>query len=344
MLNKNQSLVIHFDAQIDQTNGKMGHSVLRYSENPVACVIDRNHGGHRTRELLNFGPDVPIVSSVAEALPYAPEALLLGMAPGGGLLPEHMFDEMDQAITAGLSIVNGLHQHLGPRYPTLVPGQWVWDIRQEPQGLGIATAAAADLPNRRLLLVGTDMAIGKMTAGLEIWRAAKEAGCRVSFVATGQIGMVVTGHGIPLDAIRVDYACGAVEQEVMAVKASDLVIVEGQGSLAHPGSTSTLPLMRGACPTHLILCHRAGMTTLDTVRTNSIRVPPLLDLIRLYEDLAAACGSLPAAKTVGISLNTAHMSEEAAARAVEETKAQTGLLVTDPIRYGPKPLFDAVMA
>ena len=79
MLNKNQSLVIHFDAQIDQTNGKMGHSVLRYSENPVACVIDRNHGGHRTRELLNFGPDVPIVSSVAEALPYAPEALLLGM-------------------------------------------------------------------------------------------------------------------------------------------------------------------------------------------------------------------------------------------------------------------------
>ena len=76
MLNKNQSLVIHFDAQIDQTNGKMGHSVLRYSENPVACVIERNHGGHRTRELLNFGPDVPIVSSVAEALPYAPEALL----------------------------------------------------------------------------------------------------------------------------------------------------------------------------------------------------------------------------------------------------------------------------
>ena len=166
-------------------------------------------------------------------------------------------------------------------------GQWIWDIRQEPPGLGIAAAAAAGLSNRRLLLVGTDMAIGKMTAGLEIWHAARQAGIAAEFVAPGQIGIVITGHGIPLDAIRVDYACGAVEKEVLAVKDADLVIVEGQGSLAHPGSTSTLPLIRGACPTHLILCHRAGMTTLDTVRANSIRVPPLLDLIHLYETLAS---------------------------------------------------------
>ena len=344
MLKKHQPLVIHFDAQIDQVNGKMGHSVLRYSENPVACVIDRNHGGRRTRDLLNFGPDVPVVSNVAEALPYGPEVLLLGMAPGGGLLPEHMFDEMDQTIAGGLSIVNGLHHHLGPRYPNLAPGQWIWDIRQEPQGLGIAAAAAAGLSNRRLLLVGTDMAIGKMTAGLEIWHAARQTGVAAAFVATGQIGIVITGHGIPLDAIRVDYACGAVEKEVLAVKDADLVIVEGQGSLAHPGSTSTLPLIRGACPTHLILCHRAGMTTLDTVRANSIRVPPLLDLIHLYEKLASACGSLPAAKTVAISVNTARLDETAAERALEEIRAETGMLVTDPIRYGAKALLDAVMA
>ena len=344
MLKKHQPLVIHFDAQIDQVNGKMGHSVLRYSENPVACVIDRNHGGRRTRDLLNFGPDVPVVSNVAEALPYGPEVLLLGMAPGGGLLPEHMFDEMDQTIAGGLSIVNGLHHHLGPRYPNLDPGQWIWDIRQEPPGLGIAAAAAAGLSNRRLLLVGTDMAIGKMTAGLEIWHAARQAGIAAEFVATGQIGIVITGHGIPLDAIRVDYACGAVEKEVLAVKDADLVIVEGQGSLAHPGSTSTLPLIRGACPTHLILCHRAGMTTLDTVRANSIRVPPLLDLIHLYEKLASACGSLPVAKTVAISVNTARLDETAAERALEEIRAETGMLVTDPIRYGAKALLDAVMA
>ena len=104
MLNKNQSLVIHFDAQIDQTNGKMGHSVLRYSENPVACVIDRNHGGHRTRELLNFGPDVPIVSSVAEALPTRLRHCFLVWRLAGGSCPSICLMRWIKRLPVGLAL------------------------------------------------------------------------------------------------------------------------------------------------------------------------------------------------------------------------------------------------
>ena len=81
MLRKEQKLVIHFYEQIDKLNGKMGHGILRYSENPIACVIDFNQGGKTTRDLFEFGPDVPVVSNVEQALGYGGEVLVLGMAP-----------------------------------------------------------------------------------------------------------------------------------------------------------------------------------------------------------------------------------------------------------------------
>ena len=59
--------------------------------------------------------------------------------------------------------------------------------------------------------------------------------------ATGQVGITVTGKGIPLDAYKLDHACGAVEAAVIEQKDKDVVIVEGQGSIMHPGSSATLP-------------------------------------------------------------------------------------------------------
>ena len=67
------------------------------------------------------------------------------------------------------------------------------------------------LNNKRVLLVGTDMAIGKMTAGLEIHRWLRAHRQDAVFLATGQIGITITGRGIPLDAFKLDHACGAVE-------------------------------------------------------------------------------------------------------------------------------------
>ena len=84
MLKPDQKLAIHFFEQIDKLNGKMGHAVLRYSRNPVACAVDFNHKGSTTRDLLDFGPDVPVLGSVAEAADAGGEVVVLGMAPSGG--------------------------------------------------------------------------------------------------------------------------------------------------------------------------------------------------------------------------------------------------------------------
>ena len=189
-------------------------------------------------------------------------------------------------------------------------------------------------------MIGTDMAVGKMTAGLEILRAAREANMRAEFVATGQIGITVTGRGVPLDAVRVDFAANAVEREVIACAEAELVIVEGQGALIHPGSTANLPLLRGSCPTHLILCHRAGQSTLQ--RLPEIVIPPLGAYCKLYEDLAEACGTFPRPRTAAVALNTGHLDDDAARSACEAIEAELGVPCADPLRGGASRLLMAL--
>jgi uncharacterized NAD-dependent epimerase/dehydratase family protein len=101
--------------------------------------------------------------------------------------------------------------------------------------------------------------------------------------------------------------------------------------------------MRGSCPTHLVLCHRAGMTHLDTVG-EPVTVPPLNDIIALYEDIASACGTFTRPVTVGIAVNTAHLDAEAAARATAAIQDETGRLAVDPVRDGAKELVNALMS
>jgi uncharacterized NAD-dependent epimerase/dehydratase family protein len=277
-----------------------------------------------------------------------PEVFVLGIAPSGGLIPSDWWTVIDRAVGEGLSIVNGLHDLVGPRYPELArePGtrQYVWDVRTEPVGLTNGTGAAADLTCSRLLMIGADMALGKMTAGLEITKAARARSIKTGFVATGQIGITITGAGIPLDAIRVDFASGAVQREVErhAQEGAELIVIEGQGSLLHPGSTSNLPLLRGSCPTHLVLCIIAGQTHL--VQVPRIQIPPLEDLIRLYEDLAEACGQFPRPKTIGVCINTSHLSADEAVTYCESLERKLRLPCVDPIRDGTDRLIDAFLA
>lgn len=335
-------VALFMEGAFEDRTGKLGLGVLRYSENPIVCMIDQVHAGEESRDLTGIDRDCPIVSSVDRAKELGADVLVLGIAPPGGLVPASWWPALDRAVALGMSLVNGLHDKLGGRYTDLSPNQFVWDVRTEAAGLGVGTGAARLLDARRVLLVGTDMSVGKMTAGLEIARSAKTAGVDNGFVATGQTGIIITGAGVPLDAIRLDYASGAIEQEVCKYAQEKLIIVEGQGSLLHPGSSATLPLMRGSCPTHLVLCHRAGMETLP--RVPWVRVPPLADVARLFETVASACGTFPEAKVVAIALNTGHQGEEEALASLKAVQRETGLPTCDPVRQSARVLLDAVMA
>lgn len=329
---------------VGESNGKMGYGLMRYGVAPVAAVIDRAHTGRGLRALTGIPCDAPIVASVREALALGADTLVPAIAPPGGALPPDWWEDVKEAVAGGMSLVNGLHRPLAsdPELaPLLRPGRFIWDIRQEPPGLVNGMGRARELPGRRVLFVGTDMACGKMTAAIEMDRAARTRGRRSRFLATGQIGIAIAGEGVPLDSVRIDFATGAVEQLVMPYgRDHDVLFVEGQGSLLHPASTATLALMRGAVPTDLILVHRAGQGAI--ARDAKVRIPPLRDVIALNEAVCSAAGALQAARVAGVALNTAHLDEAAAREAVEAVAAETGLPATDTVRFGAGPLLDAL--
>ena len=353
MLSPDAPLVLLQHDGLDNLSGKTGLTLLRYRPGPILAVIDPSQAGRSLEAITGIRRAVPVVGSMAEALTQAPElaagagVAVVGLAPSGGRLPAAMHSDLVSALEAGLSVASGLHSRLGDD-PSLAarlqPGRFIWDLRQEPAHLPIGAARAAALPGHRLLAVGSDMAVGKMSACLELQRAALAAGLDARFVATGQAGVLIAGRGLALDAVRVDYAAGAVEQAVLQEAAGaderTLVLVEGQGSFAHPGSTATLPLLRGSQPTGLLLVHRAGQRSIRHLP--QIPVPPLPQLIATLEAMAALArpsdASRPAPRVLAIALNTGHLEAAAAAEALADTAQLTGLPCHDPVRDGASAL------
>ncbi|MCY7285034.1 MAG: DUF1611 domain-containing protein, partial [Cyanobacteria bacterium CAN_BIN43] len=249
MLTSTDRIAILLHEGTQSSKGKTGLSLLRYSDMEIVAVIDHTCAGQSLPALTGINRDVPIVASVSEALSHCPTVLAIGIAPSGGVLPDAWLEEVKQAIAAGLSIVNGLHTPMAndPELQALLqPQQWIWDVRQEPGGLTVGSGQARSLPCLRVLTVGTDMSVGKMSTSLELHKASLNRGWRSRFIATGQTGLMLGHDGIPLDAVRIDFASGAVEQVTMRYGFDyDILHIEGQGSFINPASTATLPLMRG---------------------------------------------------------------------------------------------------
>ncbi|MFQ3618879.1 MAG: DUF1611 domain-containing protein [Cyanobacteriota bacterium] len=327
------------------SHGKTGLSLLRYSEIPIVAVIDQAAAGRSLPEVTGINRDVPIVASVREALAFSPTVLTIGIAPSGGALPDAWWQEVKDGVAAGLSVVNGLHTPMAtaPDLRALLrDGQQIWDVRQEPAGLTVGSGKARSLSCKRVLTVGTDMSVGKMSASLELDRACRARGLRSRFIATGQTGLMLGHDGIPLDAVRLDFAAGAVEQAVLRnAPNQDILHIEGQGSLMNPASTATLPLMRGSQPTHLVLVHRAGQTEIRSFP--DFQIPPLPEVIQVYETVVRAGGTFAPTKVVAIALNTFHLDEIAARRAIAQTQDETGLPCTDVIRFGAAEILEAVL-
>ncbi|MGB3616189.1 MAG: DUF1611 domain-containing protein [Elainellaceae cyanobacterium] len=341
MLKPDDRLAILLHGGLQQGSGKTGISLLRYGDRPIVAVIDEDCPGASIKQLAGIDREVPVVASVADALAFEPTVLAIGIAPSGGALPKPWLQEVRRAVAAGLSVVNGLHTPMAPMFADLREGQWIWDVRREPDGLGIGSGRARQLACRRVLTVGTDMAIGKMSTGLELHSASLRRGLRSKFIATGQTGLMLGHDGVALDAVRIDFAAGAVEAPVMRWgPEQDVLYIEGQGSLIHPGSTATLPLMRGSQPTHLVLVHRVGQTHI--AHFPEFELPTLPEAIRLYETVAAASPTFSGAKVAAIALNTWGLSDEAAREAIAQVHQKTGLPCSDVVRFGGESLIDAI--
>jgi uncharacterized NAD-dependent epimerase/dehydratase family protein len=340
--------VVVADGKFGPLTSKTANSAVRFIPDRVVCVLDRAQAGRTVHDVLGFGGEIPVVGTLEEALPLGPTALLVGIAPQGGGLPETWRPMLRRAIQAGLHLVSGLHLHLGddPELAGLAAehGVHIHDLRKPPADLPVSQGFARLIDAYSVLTVGTDCNIGKMTAGLRIRDALTARGARVGFAATGQTGILIEGWGIAVDAVVADFIGGAAERLVLrAAEGNDIVLVEGQGSLVHPGySGVTLGLLHGSMPDAMILCHqptrRCPYGGGDAY--SWMPLPSVEEMIGICE---GAMAPLRPSKVIGVSLVTFDMDEAAARDEIARIQDVTGLPTTDPVRFGAEPLADAIL-
>lgn len=324
---------------------KTANGCIRFTPEQVVGVLDTASAGKTVNDVLGFGGAIPVVASVAAGMALHPNILLIGIAPTGGRLPDDWRPIIREAIAAGLQIWSGLHVFIGddPEFAALARAHNVTinDVRKPPADLPVSTGRVRNVAATVVLTVGSDCNIGKMTTQLAVRDALRERGVRVAFAGTGQTGIFIDGKGIAVDAVVADFIGGAAERLVLeSAEDADIVLVEGQGSIIHPSySGVTYGLIHGSLPHALVLCTQPSRVT---IRNNDwVKIPSLKQLIAMH-DMATA--PLRHAPTIAIAMNTFDLSDEAARDAIERGMAETQLPATDPVRFDPAPIADAIFA
>lgn len=324
-----------------RATAKTAIGVMRYAPYPVVAVIDPDRAGSDAADHVGVGRGIPVVATVDEAARRGADTILIGTASAGGRIADAYRPFLADALRRGLEVWNGLHERVldDPRLreAAAAGNARVRELREPPAGLPVGGHRQPRAGATAVLTVGTDAAVGKMTASLEIVAALRRLGRTAAFVATGQTGIAIAGKGISVDAVVADFIAGATEAMVCeAAEEADWVIVEGQGSLTHPGfSGVTMGLLHGASPHLMVLCHDSARLVMKGYDREGLPPKTLSECIAIYEDAASwrHAPGYPRARVVAIALNTSATPGDEH-KEIASAVAETGLAVADPIFEG----------
>ncbi|MEN8162859.1 MAG: DUF1611 domain-containing protein [Acidobacteriota bacterium] len=316
----------------NEVYAKTGLGIVQWR--PDLCL-----GQYRlTETAVDLGlPDM----SPAEAAAAGARSLVVGIANVGGTLPESSQVSLLEAADCGLDIVAGMHSHLaevpGLAVTAAANGARLVDVRVPPANLPVGTGKKRS--GRRLLTVGTDCAVGKKYAALAIEREMLARSMKATFRATGQTGIMIAGEGIPIDAVVADFLSGAAEVLSPANDAEHWDVIEGQGSLFHPGYAGvTLGLLHGSQPDAVVLCHEAGRKEIEL--WEGFSTPKIRTAIEKY--LSEGSFTNPDIRCIGVCINTSTLPATQREEYLRELEVDIGLRCIDPLVDGVGRIVDQI--
>lgn len=328
--------LIYFGDVQDTGHAKTGLGLIQWRRE--LCAGQLRAAGCRVDGMI---PDM----TVAEAVDAGVGSIIIGVASEGGSIPKTWVDDLVRAARAGLDVVSGMHVRLG-EFPEIglaarASGARLLDIRTPPGKIPVGTGSKRT--GKRLLTVGTDCAVGKKYTALALEREMRTRGLDADFRATGQTGIMIAGSGIPLDCVVSDFLSGAAELLSPAASPDHWDVIEGQGSLTHPSFAGvSLGLLHGSQPDALVLCHDPARDYLLGAKAR--RDFPVLSIAENMDIcLKLARRVNPAARFVGLSVNSSSLSDPERAPLFARYEQETGLPVADPIKDGMSRIVDALL-
>lgn len=271
--------------------------------------------------------------SIAEAKAVGVRSLVIGTAAVGGEIPDEWLDALEEALLAGLDIVAGVHTRLCDidrlSAAATKSGARLVDVRIPPARLPVGTGKKRT--GKRLLMVGTDCAVGKKYTALQIEKDMKRLGWNADFRASGQTGIMIAGHGLPIDSVVSDFLVGAAE--LLSPDNSDdhWDVIEGQGGIFHPGYCAvSMGLLLGSQPDAFVVCHEAGRE--NFAGWEEIALPSINEVIERTTLLGQHVN--PDIACVGVSVNTSGLPADEREAYLASLISQTGLPCVDPLIDG----------
>ncbi len=326
---------------------KTAHGLIRFTERYQVCgVIDATQAGKEAGEVLDGKHrGIPFFSSIPEALDQLgekPEWAIVAVATAGGVLPASLETVITEAVSAGLSVVNGLHDFMENRPELVALAQQhhvqLLDIRKPKPfaDLHFWDGSIFQVKCPIVAVLGTDCAIGKRTTARLLVQSLEKRNYRSHMVYTGQTGWMQGGkYGFIFDATPNDFVSGELEHAIVQCwqeTQPDLIVLEGQSALLNASGPCGPEYLLSGNAKKVILQHAPARAYFKGWQHLDLKHHPLERSLQLVE----AYGS----EVMAITLNTQSMAKDDILLTVETMEAHFGIPVLAPLETGMGRLVD----
>jgi len=324
---------------LTHSDAKTAHGLIRGTErfNIVGVVDDATTAGKDAGELLDGKHrNIPIYATLVEALAAEqPSYLIIGIATVGGVLPNSMIAIIQEAIKAGISIVNGLHDYLQdrPEISELASqfGVELIDVRRPKarKDLHFWTGDILQMETPIIAVMGMDCAMGKRTTARLIRQACQSQNLKAEMIYTGQTGWLQGGkYGFIFDSTLNDFVCGELENAILTCakeEKPDYILLEGQASLRNPSGPCGLEFLISGRAKSVVLVFAPKRKYFDN-EEHWGEIPSVESEIEIIEKLGS--------KVIALAMNTELCTDEEAYALQAQFEKSTGLTVLLPIQEG----------
>lgn len=342
--------LIYCEGAFNTPNGKTANGLVRHtSRYLVVGVIDSRYASYDAGGVLeNRLKQIPIYASLDEALARTimkPRYMVIGLAPDGGRLPADARRAVKRALECGLNVDSGLHEFLSDdaEFQALARRHNVQirDIRRPPprSQLHFFSGKIEAVKALKLAVLGTDSAIGKRTTAVKLCQALNEAGIKTELIGTGQTSwMQGVKYGLVLDSLVNDFVSGEIEHAIYEAWANEhpqVILLEGQGSIAHPAYPGGFELIAAGRVDGVVLQHAPRRQFYDGFE--NYRMGGLDREIQILELLAQK-------PVLALTLNHEGMTPAEIQTAITDYEAWYERPVTDVLTEGCDKLVTAIRA
>jgi uncharacterized NAD-dependent epimerase/dehydratase family protein len=269
--------VVYCEGAYNTPNGKTAHGLVRFTQRyNIRSVIDSRYSGQDAGMVIDQKKrNIPIYASIESVLERGqkPDFFVVGLAPDGGRLSSSARENVKKAITAGMHVDCGLHDYLTDDMEITdlarKNGVRIRDIRKSPKpaDLHFFCGKIEEVNSLKVAVLGTDSAVGKRTTAWLLVHALRQAGYKAEMIGTGQTAwMQGAKYCLILDSLISDFMSGEIEHAIWQAwhdTQSDVLVVEGQGSLMNPAYPGGYEILAAARPDVIVLQHAPARTEYD---------------------------------------------------------------------------------